>query len=200
MARVAIADQYVDWSFTQSYVKDPIVLRQIVKKNYDRIEKEIPTGTCGLIKFESYQEFMDQEIIEFIIKMRAKYGIDYRKWTLDYINDDNIERLKSEIIKLNYVTNAELFSSKTSKAVVNQIIRESCTIDINEHQVLKMKDFYKDNIEQETMDFLLSKLPITLLETLTRYKPLMSYDAWSIKKEEFFDKEQSRLDTLKRKV
>jgi len=200
LAKVAVDDEYVDWSFTHNYVKDPIVLRQIIKKNFQKLENEIPSGHCGLIKHDSYQDFMDQEIIEFIIKMRAKYGTDYRKWTLDYINDDNIDRLKPEIIKLKYISNAELFNSKTSKVVVNQIIRESNISDINEHQVLKMKDFYKDNIEQETMDFLLSKLPISLLETLTRYKPLMSYDAWSIKKEEFFAKEQSRLDTLKRKV
>lgn len=200
LEKVAANDEYVDWNFTTRYVKNPLVLREIVKKNYKKIEDDVAVGRGGILKSDSIQDFMDQEIVEFIIKLRAKYIKDYRKWTLEYIDDHNIDKFRAEIKMLKYITNAQLFDSKVSKSVVNQIIRESDISDIHEHQALKMEEFYKDLIEQETMDFLLSHLSIDNIETLTRFKSYMTNNAWLSKKEEYFAKEQEKLDTLKKHI
>ena len=200
LEEVATIDEYVDWNFTTRYVKSPLVLREIVKKNYKKIEDDIATGRGGILKSDSLLDFMDHEIVEFIIKLRAKYLKDYRKWTLEYIDDNNIDKLKAEIMSMKYITNAQLFESKVSKSIINQIIRESDISDINEHQVIKLEKYYKDFIEQETMDFLLSHLQIDNIETLTRFKQFMSHNAWLIQKEEYFANEQSKLDALKKNI
>lgn len=199
---VATGEEYSGWSFIINQIKDPSKIREIVKKNYKNIEKEIESGHGGIIKYSSIEEFMDQEIIEFIIKMRARYVKDYREWTLEYISNDNVEGIKSELIKLKYITNAQLFKSKLSTDIVNDIIRKSDVSEINEQHVLQIKRYYKDSVEIETMDYLLSLLPIENIETLTRYKPLMSIEAWSKKKDEFFEQEQEqeKLNKLKNQL
>jgi transcriptional regulator with XRE-family HTH domain len=195
-----VINEYINWGFASRYIKDPLVLREIVKKNFKEIESDITAGHGGILKYDSVQDFMDQEIIEFIIKMRAKYCQDYRKWTIDYINDSNIEKIRPEILSIKYYKNGELFDTKVSKATVNEIIRNSNISEINEHQVIKMKTFYNEFIEEKTMDTLLSQLPVNDLETLTRFKPLMSKDAWQVKKAEYFAYEQGKLDKQKNQI
>ena len=194
---VASVDDFVDWNFTIRYVKDPKVLRDIVKKNYKKIEEECASGKCGIIKVDSFQDYMDQEIVDFIILLRLRYAKSYSKWTLEYINEKNIGKLKEDIVKLDYIKNTELFETKLSNKDVNQIIRESHIIGLSEHTIFKLKTHFKDQIEQETMDYLLSQLPIENIERLTKFKQYMSHKAWLLKKEEFFSNEQKKLDSLK---
>lgn len=197
---VASVDDFVDWNFTIRYVKDPKVLRDIVKKNYKKIEEECASGKCGIIKVDSFQDYMDHEIVDFIILLRARYAKNYSKWTLDYITDKNISDLRKDLVKLDYLRNTELFQSKLPNNTVNEIIRESDITNINEHNVLKLKTLFKDFVEQKTMDYLLSKLPVESIETLTKYKQFMSNEAWLIKKEEYFANEQKKLDDLRKQI
>ncbi len=197
---VASVNDFVDWNFTIRYVQDPKVLRNIVKKNYKKIEEECAAGKCGIIKVDSFQDYMDQEIVDFIILLRLRYAKNYSKWTLEYINDKNIEKLKNDIVRLDYIKNTELFETKLSNKEVNQIIRESHIIGLSEHSILKLKTHFKDQIEQETMDFLLSKLPIENIERLTKFKQYMSNKAWMLMKEEFFSNEQKKLDDLRKQI
>jgi len=197
---VATGHEYAGWTFIKSQVQDPLKLRELIKGNYKNIEEETASGHGGILKFDSVQDFMDQEIIEFIIKLRAKYAKDYRKWTLEYINDANIDFFKPELLKIKYITNAQLYESKVSNRIINEIIRNSDVSEVNEHQVLKFKQYYKDLVEVATMDFLLSSLPVDNIETLTKFKPLMSPEAWAKKKNDYFAKEQAKLDKLKEQI
>ena len=197
---VACEGDFVDWNFTKKYVQDSKVLRAIVKKNYLRIENDCSLGKCGIIKADSFQEYMDQEIVEFLIILRARYAKNYIKWTLDFINDKNIGKLKQDLVKMDYIKNTKLFETKVSDKTANEIIRASDISGITEHHVLKLKKYLKELIEQETMDFLLLKLAVDNIETLTKFKQLMSSKSWLLKKEEFFIKEQQKLDYLKEQV
>ena len=93
-----------------------------------------------------------------------------------------------------------MFESKVSNKTINEIIRASDLSGITEHYVLKLKTYFKELIEQETMDLLLSKLPVENIETLTKYKQFMSSESWLLIKDEFFEKEQKKLDSLKEQV
>lgn len=197
---IACVDDFVDWNFTKKYVQDPQVLREIVKNNFKKIEEECALGKCSIIKVDSFQEYMDQEIVEFLIMLRVKYAKNYSKWTLDYINDKNIGKLRRDLVMMDYIKNTELFESKVSNKTINEIIRASDVTGITEHHVLKLKTYFKELIDQETMDFLLSKLPVENIETLTKFKQFMSSKSWLQKKEEFFAKEQKKLDSLKEQI
>jgi transcriptional regulator with XRE-family HTH domain len=197
---IASSGDFVDWGFTKRYVQDPKVLTDIVKKNYRKIEDECAAGHCDIIKVDSFQDYMDQDIVEFIIALRARYAKNYSKWTLDFITDKNIEHLKKDLVRLDYIKNAELFGTKVAIKRINEIIRESDMTAMTEYDVLKMNDRYKGLIEQETMDFLLSRLPIDSIEALTKYKRFMSHDAWLLVKNSYFSKAQEALDTLKKKI
>jgi REP element-mobilizing transposase RayT len=197
---VASKDEYVNWKFLTDNVKEPELLRESVKKNFSNIEKECDEGKCYIIGINNVQEYMDQEIINFVIKLMIKHARRYKDWILEQINDDNIHLFKEEITKLSYLINLELFKSKASSKIINQYIRESDIKDVQPFRVSKYKSYFSDAFEQETVDVLLKDVEVDTVETLTKFRKILSREAWNIKKNEYFEKEHEKVDQLKLQI
>jgi len=197
---VASKDEYVNWKFLTDNVKEPERLRESVKKNFSNIEKECEEGKCYIVGTNNVQEYMDQEIINFVIKLTIRHVRRYKDWILEQINDDNIHLFKEEITKLSYLINLELFKSKASSKIINQYIRESDIKDVQPFRVSKYKSYFNEAFEQETVDVLLKDVEVDTLETLTKFRKILSREEWNIKKNEFFEKEHEKVDQLKLQI
>jgi len=190
-------DGFVDFSFAKQYITDPVVLREVVKKNWDKIDADCANQKCYIIKYSEPQEFMDQDIIDRIIRLRAKYAKDYRKWTLNYITEDNIDRLKPELIKLNVSENLQLFNSNLNNDTVNKIICESQIVELPPYKIESSIKLYKEKLSQISVDRMLSSINIDSLETLKRLKAFASVEFFNTVKEKYFEKEQEKLKSIK---
>lgn len=200
LTQATINDGFVDFNFAKQHITDPLVLREVVKKNWDKIDEDCTKLKCYIIKYSEPQEFMDQEIIERIIVLRAKYAKDYRKWTLNYITEDNIARIKPELIRLNVSENLQLFNSHLSNNTVNKIICESQIVELPPYKIETFIKFYKEKLSQISIDKMLSSINIDSLETLKRLKPYASEEFFNTVKDKYFEKEQEKLNTIKDEV
>lgn len=197
LAKITVSENFIDFAFAKQHVKDPFLFRELIKNNYDKIKEDCALGKCGIIMGNLFEDYMDNDILEFIIKLRAEFAKDYKRWTLHYITEDNIESLKPYIAKLKYDLNGELFDSELTNETVNSIIRESDRQNIKESNVMKMLNAYKGKIDQMTIDVLFTELGISNLDTLVKYKQFVSEDCWNKMKNTFFDSEMKKLEILK---
>ncbi len=200
LAHIASNEPFLGFNFVIQHITDVSLIRDLIKKNWSIIEDDCANLNCRIIKYEEAQPFMDDEIIEKVIKLRIRLAKDYRKWMLRYINDDNIESYRSEICMLSFSRNADLFESNLKIESVNQIICDSDLSALSEQAILKLMRYYREKVSQSTIDYLFTNLPDVDLALLGRLKDVMSFDMWKVIKERYFINEQIKLDETKNKL
>jgi len=191
---------FVDFNFAKQNITDPLILRDVVKKNWDKIDADCSEGKCYIIKYQEPQEFMDQDIIEKLISLRLKYAKNYQKWTLSYITNENISRLKSEIIKTSFIENLKLFESNLDPEIASEIVSESQIVELSQHQIEKLLTSYSGKLTQLLIDKLVSNISVEDIYTLQWLKRYASPSLFDATKKKFFQKEQEKLDALKQEI
>jgi transcriptional regulator with XRE-family HTH domain len=196
LAHIASNEPFLGFNFVIQHITDVQLIRDLIKKNWSIIEEDCAKLNCRIIKYEETQPFMDDEIIEKVIKLCIRLAKDYKKWMLRYINDDNIERFRSELCMLSFSRNAELFESNLKIESVNQIICDSDLSALSEQAVLKLMRYYKEKVSQSTIDYLFTNLPDVDLALLGRLKDIMSFEKWKTIRDRYIQKEKDLLDKI----
>jgi transcriptional regulator with XRE-family HTH domain len=200
LTNTTLNNDFVDFNFVKQYITDENLLREIVKKNWNKIDDHCAQGKCSIIKYSEAQDFMDQDIIERIIILRAKYAKDYQKWTLSYINDENIARLKSELINMSFIENLKLFETTLSQDNINEVVTNSQIVELSQHQISKLFTTYKDKLSQFLIDKIVASVTVDNLDTLQWVKRYASSSLFDATKEKYFQKEQEKLNALKKEI
>lgn len=200
LTNATLNDEFVDFNFAKQNITDPNVLREIVKKNWDKIDANCAEGKCSILNYREAQDFMDQDIIERLIVLRAKYAKDYQQWTLKYITDENIELFKSELIKMSFIKNLKLFETRLSQDHINDIVTNSQISEFSQHQIDQLLKAYQGKLSQVLIDKLIVSITIDNPETLQWVKRHASSSLFDTIKEQYFQKEQEKLDALKNEI
>lgn len=200
LTNATINDEFVDFNFAKQNITDAEVLREIVKKNWDKIDADCASGECYIIKYSEVQDFMDQDIIERLILLRAKYAKSYQEWTLNFITDENVNRYRFELINIPFIENLKLFETSLSLDIINDIFIKSQNVEFPQHQMDQLFKSYKGKLSQAVIDKLLASSTIDTLDTLNWLKRYASSNLFNSRKEQYFQKEQEKLDALKNEI
>jgi transcriptional regulator with XRE-family HTH domain len=190
-------DEFVDFDFTKKHIADPLKLREIVKNNWELIEKACDFKNCSIVKFSNKEDFMDLEIIEKIIMLTIKLKLKYKDWTLEYISSENIEKLKPYLIQLTVFDNLILYKSKLNENEIKEILNKSPLNETNIVQIKKYLRYYENKIPQETIDRMLNELELDDLESLRWIQKTASKKLFSKIRDEYFKREHDKIDKLK---
>lgn len=200
LTKTTLNNDFVDFNFAKQYITDPNLLREILKKNWIKIDQDCSEGKCSIIKYSEAQDFMDQDIIERLIILSTKYAKGYQKWTLNYIDDQNIARLKHELFNMSFIENLKLFETSLSQDNINDVVTNSQIVELSQHQIDKLLSTYKGKISQTLVDKLVTSISIDNLDTLQWAKQYASSSIFDTMKEKYFQKEQEKLNAFKNNI
>jgi transcriptional regulator with XRE-family HTH domain len=190
--------EYISFKLAKAHAESKDELRSLVKSNFDKIEQMIVSREdTGIFSIKEKEEWMDDDIMDFMIMLYLKYTSRISKWTIEHINDCNFDKFKDHFEGLPFKEKIYLFESKVDKNKVNKLILESNTEEFGLDKILSLKKYFGESIFQSTIDELALRYELENLDQLKFIKGYISEEAFEKAKDRFFENEVRKNKSLK---
>jgi transcriptional regulator with XRE-family HTH domain len=197
LQNLLLENKFFDYNIAKRVVNEENQMRQLIKKNFEKIEKSLKERNASFLTLKEPESYMDKDIIEFVIKMTLIYAKEIKQWQYSYVTETFYKENSSLFTNLNFRNSLELFKTKVNRDTINVLLLQKDISDFSLYHIIKLKDYFGDDIFQSTLDELLLKFDIESKEDLMKIKPALSEKAWKKAKERFFNSEISKLEEMK---